>query len=115
MNGEHALASPETGTEYNTVVLTPEGRAEGIAAHWRAFEQGSEPAFYRYFMLEVHGEDRNLFLATIDASPEIPYPDDHRQAVLKTGRAILYAATQSYDNGEPFAVEYIGARVYPIE
>lgn len=115
MAAYQALTSHEVRVEYETAVKSPEQRAAGMADHWRAFNNGEEHRFFTYFMLDTHAEERQLFLAAIDASRELPYPNDTPQAVVKTGRAILWASTQGYENGDPFAVSYTGERVYPIE
>ena len=94
---------------------TPEEKAAGMANHWEAFKEGREPAFYTYFMLEAHESERKLFLSEIGASEEIPYPDGQQQAVLKAGRAVLWATSHSYVNGDPCAVFYAGSRMYPVE
>lgn len=115
MTAQEALASPEVRAQYEQLVQTPEERASGMAAHWNSFNDGDEPAFSAYFMIDAHRVERELFLQDIDASSEIPYPNGVRQAMLKTGRAILWAVTQGYEDGDPYAVYYTGERVIPIE
>lgn len=115
MTAHQALASAEARAENEPIVKTPEQRAAGMVDHWNAFNAREEHRFFTYFMLDTHAEERQLFLAAIDASTELPYPNDTPQAVVKTGRAILWASTQGYENGDPFAVSYTGERVYPVE
>lgn len=115
MSTEQASATNIAYAEHEPVVTSPDIRAAGMLDHWQAFQNGQEHSFYRYFMLEVHEDDRKTFLDGLKASNDIPYPNGERQSVLKTGRAILWAVTQGYDNGDPFAVEYVGQRVYPVE
>jgi hypothetical protein len=115
MTVQEALASPEVRAQYEQLVQTPEDRAAGMAAHWNNFNEGTEPEFSAYFMLGAHDELRQAFLNKIEASSEIPYPNNVRQAMLKTGRAVLWAASQGYEDGDPYAMYYTGTRVMPIE
>lgn len=112
---QYIVAEAEQARE--VLAQTPEERARGMAEHWRNFNEGRESGFFAYFMIDndVHVQDRTLFLREIQASEEIPYPDNSRQAVLKTGRAVLWAVSQAYPEGEPFAITYTGERVYPAE
>lgn len=115
MTVQEAMASPEVRTQYEQLVQSPEERAAGMAAHWNNFNEGREPEFSAYFMLDVHDDVRQAFLEEVEASTEIPYPNGVPQAMLKTGRAVLWAATQGYEDGDPYAVYYTGTRVTPIE
>lgn len=115
MTVQEALATPEVRAQYEQLVSSPEARAAGIAAHWQQYNDGLEDSFFAYFMLEAHEAERKAFLAEIEASDQIPYPNGVPQAMLKTGRAILWAAAQGYEDGDPYAVYYTGSRVQPIE
>lgn len=115
MNAKRAMMATESVADYEQLALSTEERAAKMHEHWQSFKNGSEDEFYRYFMLEVHENERQLFLESMNASTEIPYPNWEQQAVLKSGRAILWATTQGYDNGDPYAVEYRGERIFPIE
>lgn len=115
MTAQEALASPEVRAQYEQMIKTPEEHAAGMAEHWNNFKEGLELEFSAYFMLSAHNTWRQLFLEKINASDEIPYPNDVPQAMLKTGRAILWATTQGYEDGDPYAVHYTGTRITPIE
>lgn len=114
---QEQMTHSEDRQAHEVLVRTPEERGQGMAEHWRNFNEGREAGFYAYFMIDndTHVQDRMHFLREIQASEEIPYPDNTSQAVLKTGRAILWAVSQAYPDGDPFAITYTGERVYPAE
>lgn len=95
--------------------LTTSQRAAGMADHWSGFIDGRETGFLAYFMLENndHEEVRRELLELIKASSEIPYPD--RQPVLKAGRAILWAFSNTYEDGSPFDVTYVGEHIDSLQ
>lgn len=95
-------------------VLTPQERATELSEHWYRFAKRKEPRFLAYFMLEHpdHEDMRKEFIKRIKASPELPYPT--KETVLKTGRAVLWAVSNTYEDGEPYDVTYLGEHpTYP--
>lgn len=97
------------------ISLTPQQKAADMADHWQKFVAGRETRFFAYFMLEDehHEEIRQIFLEKVGATDELPYPES--QSVLKCGRAILNAASNCFENGDPYDVLYTGSQLDPIQ
>lgn len=101
--------------EQEEIALALGKQAQEMAEHWEGFADGREHRFLAYFMRNdaIHEVMLELFLDNIQATTELPGKE--KQAVIKSGRAILWAYSNTDENDQPFDVMYVGERIEPVQ